>query len=160
MARRCSICAHERRGDIDALLLEGAPFRHIASRFGVSTGALQRHKAEHLPAELLKSREAEELASADNLLAQLRDLQQRTLRILEAAEGSKEDHLVALRAVGEARRNLELLARLTELLGPDTQVNLNVTIDARVQQVILDALAPYPEARLAVADALGEIEGG
>ena len=47
MPRSCSICAHDARAEIDRALVAGEPFRHIAARFHTSTGALQRHKADH-----------------------------------------------------------------------------------------------------------------
>jgi transposase len=152
----CTVCTHDRRADIEAAMLEGTPNRRVAAHYGLSEQAVRRHKRDHLPDRLLLAREAGETASADNLLSQLRDLHARTLAVLGETEAAR-DHQTALRAISEARRNLELLARLTELLGPETVVN--VQIDARVQSVILDALAPFPEARLAVADALREVEG-
>lgn len=158
MPRPCTVCVSKSRGEIEAALIESVPFRHIAARYGTSTGALQRHANDHLPARLLESRAVEEVADADNLLLQLRALQGRTLAILADTETSK-DHPTALRAIGEARRNLELLAKLTELLGPETAVTVNIAIDQRAQQVILSALEPFPEARIAVAEALIEVEG-
>ena len=158
MPRTCTVCVHPNREDVESLLLEGTPLRTIADRWSVSKTALIRHRDEHLPDRLLRARDAEEVATADNLLSDLRDLQQATLRILRANEQIHEDHGVALRAIGEARRNLELLARLTEMLGPDTEVTVNVAIDARVQTVILSALEDYPAARIAVAAALEELE--
>jgi transposase-like protein len=158
MPRRCTVCDHPERPTVDALLLEGGESnRAIARRFGLSKDAVARHREDHLPERLLRAADAGEVASADGLLSQLRHLHARTLAILGETEAAR-DHQTALRAIAEARRNLELLARLTELLGPETVVN--VQIDARVQSVILEALRPYPEARLAVADALREVEGG
>jgi hypothetical protein len=45
-------------------------------------------------------------------LLEMRRLNQRSLRILAIAEESK-DHDVALRAISECRRNLELISKLT-----------------------------------------------
>lgn len=156
MGRQCSICTHERRGEIEALLIEGVSYRAISGQFGVSKSAVERHAADHLPEGLLQAHGAEELARADDLLDQVRDLQARTLSILVDTETSK-DHPTALRAIGEARRNLELLAKLTERLG-DGSTTVNIQIDARTQSVILEALTPYPEARVAVSEALRQVE--
>jgi hypothetical protein len=106
--RTCTVCTHPDRPAIDAALLAGEPFRHIAARTGTSTGALQRHKDEHLPAALIHAQEAEQVAQADDLFAQVRDLQRRTLRILDDAEQAG-DRRTAPAAVREARGNLELL---------------------------------------------------
>ena len=111
MPRRCTVCDHETRTSIETALISGAPLRDIAGRYGVSKSALERHKADHLPAGLAKAREAEEAARADDLLSHVRGLQGRTLAILESAEVSGE-HRTALAAIAEARRNLELLGKL------------------------------------------------
>ena len=159
MPRLCTVCTHPEREIIDQEVVSGMANTAVASLFGVSEEAIRRHKRNHLPGHLLKAQEAEEQADAGNLLYQLKDLQRRTLTILRANEALQEDHAIALRAIAEARRNLELLARLTEMLGPETEINVSVGIDARVQGVILDALAPYPEARVAAAAALVELDG-
>jgi hypothetical protein len=110
MPRTCTLCSHPDRPAIDAALVSGTPFRNIAERHGVSVGALFRHQ-DHLSAALLHAREIEQVAQADDLLAQVRDLQRRTLRILDGAERAG-DRRTALAAIREARRNLELLGRL------------------------------------------------
>ena len=47
-----------------------------------------RHKANHLPAKLVMAEKAKEVAQADSLLDQVRDLQGRALAILDQAEMS------------------------------------------------------------------------
>src|SRR5712692_10011306 len=44
MTRVCTVCTHSQRSDIEKALGRSEPYRHIASRFSVSTAALQRHK--------------------------------------------------------------------------------------------------------------------
>jgi hypothetical protein len=44
MAGVCKACHSRAREEIDRALANGEPFRHIASRFRLSTTALQRHK--------------------------------------------------------------------------------------------------------------------
>jgi len=72
MARTCTVCTHAERAAIDRALVAGEPFRHIASRQGVSTTALQRHKAEHIPAALAAAGRAEDAAAAIDVMAELR----------------------------------------------------------------------------------------
>ena len=86
MARKCTICHHVDREDIDVALVSGDPFRHIAAQFDVSTTALQRHKRTHIPQSLMKAVEAQELVRADDLFAHVSALRKRTLTILEEAE--------------------------------------------------------------------------
>jgi transposase-like protein len=154
MPRRCSVCDHPERQKVDEALVTGAPYRSIAKRFALSDSAMYRHKAEHLPARLAKAREAAEVAQADDLLAQVRDLQDRALAILDRAERAGEFR-TALSAIREARGNLELLAKLLGDL--DERPQVNVLIAQEAQTTIIAALAPYPAAKQAVADALGEL---
>jgi transposase-like protein len=86
MPRRCTMCGHPERHSIDEALVSGTPYRSVAKRFGLSESAVYRHKVEHLPAHLLKAREVEEVAQADDLLEQVRTLQAHALDILERAE--------------------------------------------------------------------------
>jgi hypothetical protein len=158
MPRRCTVCDHETRTSIETALISGAPLRDIAGRYGVSKSALERHKADHLPAGLAKAREAEEAARADDLLSEVRGLQARTLAILESAEASGE-HRTALAAIAEARRNLELLGKLAGELDERPVVNVLVSAEwITIRTVLLEALSPYPQASAAVAERLVELE--
>ena len=62
MSRRCTVCDHPQRHGIDEALVSGAPYRSVAKRFELSESAVYRHKTEHLPALLLKAKEAQEVA--------------------------------------------------------------------------------------------------
>ena len=158
MPRTCTICQHPQRAGIDAALVTGTPYRRIASQFQVSEIAVRRHKAAHLPETLAQARDAEEVAHADDLLAQVRDLQARALSILDTAERAG-DLRTALMAIREARSGLELLARLLGELSDAPQVNVLVMPEwLAVRSALLLALAPYGEARAAVASALLALE--
>jgi hypothetical protein len=124
--RECTVCAHPDRAEIDEALVGGASNRSVASLYDVTEAAVRRHKANHLPAKLVMAQAAEEVAQADDLLAQMQDLQRRTLAILEAAETTNQ-HRTALSAIREARGNLELLAKLIGELDERPVVNLNLS---------------------------------
>ena len=80
-------------------------------------------------------------------------MHRRALSILDTAEGAG-DLRTALGGIREARGCLELLGRLEGDLEPPT-VNVMVTQQViEVQTLILQALAPFPAARMAVADVL------
>ena len=154
MPRTCTICTHSELQAINGALVVGEAFRNIAKRYDTSSTALFRHKAEHLPATLVKGREAEEVARADDLLAQVRGLQAKALSILAKAEAAG-DLRVALGAIREARGNLELLAKLLGELQDGQTVNVLVAPEwVSIRGSILLALERYPEARLAVVGAL------
>jgi hypothetical protein len=54
----CSICRHPHKTAIEHRLEVGAPFRHVAEQFGVSVGALHRHRTVTQVARNRKTREA------------------------------------------------------------------------------------------------------
>ena len=124
----CSVCDHPNLRAITTDLMARTPYRTIESRYSVSRAAVDRHVRKHIAKgiQILMKAERESLAvqtvaDADvvtrPVLSQLRELHSRTLRLLEAAEVEK-DRLVALGAIREARRNLELVGRLTGELDP------------------------------------------
>ncbi len=158
MARTCTICTHPERQAIDQALVAGGAMRPLAALYRVSPDAIERHAASHLPQALSKAQDAAEVAHADDLLGQLKDLQGRTLGILTQAEEAK-DLRTALQGVAQARGNLELLAKLAGQLAQEGTVNLVVSPEwVMVRAELLGALTPYPEARLAVAGRLAALE--
>jgi transposase-like protein len=160
MPRRCTVCNHLEKHSIDEVLVTGAPYRSVAKRFGLSESAVYRHKSEHLPAHLLKAKDAEEVARASDLLEQVRYLQAHALDILDRAENAG-DLRTALAAISQARGNLELLGKLAGELSDSPQVNILVLPEwTRIRTVLLEALAPHPQARSAVSAALLELEAG
>src|SRR5918995_2359720 len=160
MPRRCTVCDHPERHSIDEVLVTGAPYRSVARRLGLSESAVYRHKTEHLPAHLLKARQAEEAARADDLLDQVRDLQTHALDILERAEKAG-DLRTALAAISQARGNLELLGKLAGELDERPVVNLNVSPEwLELRGVIVGALEPYSEAQGAVLQAIEGSDNG
>ena len=158
MARRCTICTHKEREAIDRALVAGEKYRNIAEQFRVTLAPLVRHRDDHIPAALVKAKEAAEVAQADNLLAQVCDLRDRAVAILDKAEDA-DDLRSAIAAIREARGCVELLGKLAGQLKDVPTVNILISAEWRVVQVtILEALKSYPDARLAVAMALAEME--
>ena len=154
MPRSCTICEHPEREAIDRALVGETSNLSVSSLFGVSESAVRRHKANHLPAKLVMAEKAAAVAQADNLLAEVRDLQARTLAILEAAEETRQ-HRTALAAIREARSNLELLAKLLGELDDRPQVNILISAEwLELRAVIVGALDAHPDARGAVLRAL------
>src|SRR5215217_6017887 len=100
MPRSCPICDHEDLDEINAALASNERIRTIAERWSVRKTALMRHRNEHLPysaieakeaeAKEAEAKEAEEDAPGDDLLDQVRDLQERALATLEEAEEAEE----------------------------------------------------------------------
>jgi len=154
MPRRCTVCDHPERHSIDEALVIGAPYRSVAKRFERSESAVYRHKTEHLPAHLLKAKEVEEAARADDLLDQVRNLQAHALDT-PAFSARSRNLRTALAAISQARGNLELLGKLAGELDERPVVNLNVSPEwLELRAVMVGALEPYSEARGAVLSAL------
>jgi hypothetical protein len=109
---------------------------------------------------LLKAREVEEVAQADDLLDQVRNLQGHALDILERAEKAG-DLRTALAAISQARGNLELLGKLAGELDERPLVNLTVSPQwLELRAVIVGALEPHPAAHRAVLRALEGVGDG
>jgi len=160
MPRSCATCEHPEREAIDRALVGGASNRLLASLYGVSEAAVRRHKANHLPARLVVAQAAEEVAQADGLLEQVRDLQGRALAILAKAEAAG-DLRAALGAIREARSNLELIGEVTRELDRAGTINLELSPEwVQLRGVIVAALAPHPAALDSVRRALeGSVNG-
>ena len=161
MPRRCSVCTHPDRENIDEALVGATAISAIAAKYrDISEDALGRHKANHLPAKLIMAEKAKEVAQADSLLEQVRDLQGRALAILDQAEMSG-DLRTALGAIREARGNLELLAKLLGELDDRPQVNVLISPEwLELRAVIVGALEPYTDARGAVLRAIEGASNG
>lgn len=163
MGRACSVCTHDDRDRIDEALVSGSPLRSIAAQFSVSVSALSRHRAEHVSAALQAVAADRERDRAVSLVERIEDLIDRTERILAAAEESGKV-AQALQAVGQLRGLLETYGKASGELKPDGLIQvLNVQTSPEwlaIRQALLGALGPYPEARVAVAGALAELEVG
>ena len=160
MPPTCSICRHPQRAVIDQQLLVHTPFRRIAAQTGASASSIIRHHDDHLPEVLAKAAAAAEVARADDLLIQVKALRGKAIQLLQAAE-AQGDYRTALAGVREARACLELLLEVEGRLDRRPQVNLLVSLEWQAcRTALLAALAPYAEARAAVAAALVAAESG
>ena len=154
MARKCSICSHASTLEINRLLIGEVPLREIAEKFSVSIAALDRHRHGHIPPTLPIAAEGLEQADAEDLLTQLKQLQVKTERVLEKAEAA-ENQSLSLKAIKEARSNLELLAKLQGQIAASLTINFVESPQyVEVRAIILNALESHPAARLTVANAL------
>jgi hypothetical protein len=122
--QKCSICIHPKRSEIDQLLLLSAtPLRTIADQFHVSKSALLRHKTDHIPTDLVKAKQADEICRVDDLLNKLINLKNDAERITVKAE-SNDDLKTALSGIREQSRIIEILAKMQ---GQIQQPQINLT---------------------------------
>lgn len=88
MPRKCTICEHKSRQEIDsALVSPGAVLRDIARQFRVSKDALSRHvKGGHIAERIQKAKHAHEAVAGDNLLTRIGRFHQRFEKMIENAQ--------------------------------------------------------------------------
>lgn len=159
MPRKCTICAHPDREDIDQALVAGdLSYRAIADRFGIARSSLIRHKTNHLPATLAQAQEAQEVARAGDLLSQLGQLRAEAQRIKNKAEAAG-DFRTALTGIRELVRIVELMAKVSGELQEAQTVNVLIMPQwVTIRAALVGALGPYPEARAAVGQALQGVD--
>jgi hypothetical protein len=155
MARPCTVCGHNEAHAINVALVSREPYRTIADRYGVSQSALKRHSAEHIPKLLVKAKDAVESAKADDLLIELRAIRDNLVRLSDKAEDDS-DYRTAIGGNVARLKYAELLAKVSQII--DERPHITVLIAPHVQDVIVQTLDPYPEARVAVADSLASLE--
>ena len=149
MPRSCTICTHDEHHAIYVDLLDRVPYRHTASRYEVSTGALQRHSKEHIPELLLKAYEAIERDDAEDLAGELVKVKADVNRLKEKAE-EEGDLRTALLGCDKALEALELQAKVEQLIQTQPTVNIALVEHPdyrRLEDVLTRALEPYPAAR-------------
>lgn len=158
MPRVCTVCQHPQREAIDRALVAGGTLKKMAALYSVSEYALARHRDNHLPEALAQAQEAAEIAHGDDLLEQVEQLL-RWAKSITVQTGNAKDHKTALSGIRTALACVELSAELTGKLAREGTVNVLVLPQwIEVRAVLVSALAPYPEARAAVAAALEGIE--
>src|SRR6266581_3561113 len=160
MPRTCTICSHPQRDAIDQAIVTGMANRPIASQFQVGYKAVERHAASHIKQAIKQSQVAKEEAQTLDVVRQLVTINTVTLAILKEARDTKENNL-ALSAVDRVMKQLELQAKLLGDLDDAPTVNVWLPAPwAEIEAAILSSLTSYPEARVAVASALMQLEEG
>jgi hypothetical protein len=155
MGRHCSVCANPAREAIDRALVAGeAPFALARRYSSLSEPALRRHKAEHLPAALVKAAGEEEVRQALDVLQQLKAINAVAMRTMVDAHNSGDGEL-ALKAVDRVLRQIELQAKLLGELDESPRVVLVAAPEwVALRSALLAALRPFPEALAAVVGAI------
>ncbi|MBI5428303.1 MAG: hypothetical protein HZA02_08520 [Nitrospinae bacterium] len=81
MPRKCTVCGHPKRREIDRLLIQGGTIRGIAKQFRLNSNAVHRHKQGHLPVKLKEGAKMEEDKQSGNLWGELTGLRARAYAI-------------------------------------------------------------------------------
>ena len=172
----CTICKNPNRALIEQARVSGASLDTIASKFGISRDALHRHCKNHLSDDLraeylaaVPLKELAEKAAAEGLtvleyLALIRGI---LVQQLQLASSVNDRNGVAniSRVLNDT---LGKIGQITGEMGDLAARNISITQNnitlmdhpafARVQQSLLHALAPFPDARAAVVTALRALD--
>ena len=160
MSQTCTVCRSPDREAIDRVLLDGGALRDVAGRFKLSKSAVERHKAACLPAFLVAAKAEADQGHGIDLHQQLKAANSLAWQVAKQAKDAG-DGLLALQALDRVLKQLDLVAELTEQLDRRPVVNLLVSPEwVRTRSILVGALAAHPKARVAVASALRELEGG
>lgn len=166
MARQCTICSHPERAKIEAAVVANVTYRHIASQFNVGYKSVERHKDNCMQAAIqsVQQKQAEQTAHAVeqaeerkehfvwNLLDEMKWLHEETRELHKAAK-DEGDYGATGKALSEARQQMKLFSELLAGQEPGQAEKLEAEWIA-VREAIFVALEPFPEALLAVAEAL------
>lgn len=162
---------HPQRAEIELQLARGVPLRVLSKRYGLSPDALWRHKAnlppqlkEALIAKALKPGIALDALRTEESESLLLNLQSQRVKLLQAQDTAIVTEQLSIVAAISAQihRNLELVSRYLGLL---VQHHQHTTVSIllapeylTLRATLIQSLAPYPDARRAVTEALQRIE--
>jgi hypothetical protein len=168
--KTCRTCAHRERAAIDLALSRGVSPPAVARRYKLGPDSVYRHARNHLTAalrakllcgpdldiDLDRLRETE----SQSLLANLVALRHRLFATFDLAEEHGDTHLIS-RISAQLHHNLEITGKLLGDLGVGSTSITNVLIQPQYVEMrveLVRALAPFPEAKQAVAAVLHTLE--
>jgi len=141
-------------------------------RFGVSVDSLYRHRKKHMTKEMIAKLASGSAYAVENLRELKTKESERLLsnavevrrRLYANAEGAEKtgDYKAATNAYAVIIRSLELIGKLLDQFKGHERTTVNQLLIApdyvRRRGALLVALLPYPEARMAVAKVLRDLE--
>jgi chaperonin cofactor prefoldin len=145
MSRKCSICNHNRRQEIEHTLLRGESHRAVAQQFTIPRGAVARH-LKHVSTALAQAQELKEVEEdGKSILRRVGELILQAEQV-KARANREGDYRTALAAIREMTRLVELQARLTGELHEKHETKIvNLTFDAETARRVTETfLARHP----------------
>lgn len=109
--RRCTICEHGQRAEIDARLLLGTPLRTIAKEFSLKRSTLGRHLQRHVKRAGEAALARATASYSRHLRAWMGQVQETVIAVMKEAKQAGDRDL-ALRAAAQVRENTETMRRL------------------------------------------------
>ena len=155
MSQVCRICNHTDRLGIDRELAQGKSKAAISRQYGVTTDSLSNHEATHLSRQLTQAYEKKELAESMDLLARIEDILSKAKQIFDRNYKLGKDGL-ALKALGEQRSTIELLAKIASFLHQARALELEAEATAEEFPLATsEELAVFTDAELKLMVSMG-----
>lgn len=146
MARRCTVCTHPKRDEVNRQLLKRSSSQaDIAQRYGLSTSAIDRHVANHLKVSAEAMADAANARTIIGYASQLYDranqVLDRALLVLETSEDDARSVQAAAASIREVRGSIELLAKLVVTAPEERYETADAWIDSAIR-LELEAMRP------------------
>jgi hypothetical protein len=157
MSRTCTICSHKQRASIEAAIVAGTSNREITSTFSVGRMAIERHATNHLIQAIKVAKQEQDLQSGSIALERMARGEGIVDAILDEYWNEEKKQKVpelALKALAELRRQVELRAKLEGELDEHSITITSIPEWRELRALLLDALRLHPQAKLAVIRAL------
>jgi hypothetical protein len=79
--KRCKVCMHPQRAEIEKILVEGAKYEDVAAKYNLSIAGIGRHLKKHMPRLVLEPEKLQELYQ-ERRVKQI-DLQEELFRLVD-----------------------------------------------------------------------------
>ena len=173
---RCGLCSHPERHRIESMRLAGSPVDALAAKFNLGRDIIYRHMEKHVSADVKAmiiadvplSELAEKAAAESMSLLDYLSLVRSTVMTQMLGAASVNDRSGTAKLAGRATEVLEQIGRLTGQLLSAAPVQNHITNNytaimatpafAEVERMLLECLAPHPEALAAVVLGLERLD--
>jgi hypothetical protein len=173
--QRCVVCNHPDRALIEAARVAGCSIDALAAKYKISRDAIWRHHKNHLtdeqradilasvPMSELAAKAAAEGTSVLEYFAIIRGILMQRFQLAASVGDNNATGVLAgrltevLREIGRASGELGNMAAANNITINNTTI-MNSPVFATLQANLLQALAPFPEARAAVVNALRQMD--
>ena len=173
-AKRCTVCSHPDRVLIEQTRIAGASLDTISAKYGVSRDAIWRHmgkhvsedlRAEYLAAVPMKYLAAKAAVEGVSVLEYFSIIRGVLMTQFQLANSVNDRNAVSTLA-GRLTETLRAIANITGEMGSmaanSITINnvsiMNSPVFANLQANLLQALAPFPDARAAVVSRLRQMD--
>jgi hypothetical protein len=174
IAKRCVVCGHPDRVLIEAARVAGCSLDTIAAKYGISRDCVHRHMKNHvddaaradylagIPMKDLAAKAAEEGVSVLQYFSIIRGILMSQFQLAASVNDRNATATLAgrltevLRAIGSISGEMGNMA-VNNLTINNVSI-MNSPVFATLQANLLQALAPFPDARAAVVMALRQLD--